>query len=440
MKVHKSQTQRNSIMTIYKSYEMDRFYRDYNMRMPMNILQYDKMLVCPATLNIQPLVSRFFKAGNITVMYGRANCGKTPLHFSLATALSTGCNLDNVHTVCSEPQSCLIVSGEMNDAQWAKIMGWNKKTYSMKNGTAFVEIANYRWKLDTTEGQQHFEDLVRRVNADHKWQRPVSVLIFDSIKTLTSAGDSSSKWNVFFSFLNKLREQHGWTIIVIHHTHKGKDDDSFGTYDIDVKVDNKIYIGKDFAKACNKLEGIERWLPPEDDKQATKDYFAFVKGKTDEMLRGRYADSIWFYLTLEKGRDFRASEKLPVLMRMLPEDEHPRWDVVDILPDESDWSFRTFSTLPKEASNSLEDKAEMSNCPNANADSDADSEEKKPTYEELLKSRNRELVQKWLRKGYAEGHTTRQKLAEWLGCKKTAIDNLMNNKHYDSIKEEDLKG
>lgn len=427
-------------MTLYKSYEIDRFYREFNLRMTANIPQYDNMLVHPGSTHTQRLFSRLFNAGNITVMYGRANCGKTPLHFSVATALSTGCNLDDIHTACSAPQSCLIVSGEMNDAQWAKIKGWNEKIFSKTNQTAFVEIANYPWKLDISEGKQHFEDLVRRVNDNHRGQLPVSVLIFDSIKTLTSAGDNSSKWNVFFSFLNTLRERHGWTIIVIHHTHKGKDDESFGTYDIDVKVDNKIYIGKDFAKACNKLEGIERWLPPEDDKQSTKDYFAFVKGKTDEILSGKYADSIWFYLTLEKGRDFRASEKLPVLMRMLPEDEHPRWDVIDILPDESDWSFRTFSSHPQEASNSLEDKAETSSCPNANADSDVDSEEKKPTYEELLNSRDRELVLKWLRKGYAEGHKTREELSQWIGCKKSAIDNLMSNSYYDHLVMADLKG
>ena len=428
-------------MTLYRQYEMDKFYRDFNLRRSVNTPSYYDMRVLPAPMQPQPLLSRCCNAGNITVIYGRANCGKTPLLFSLATALSSGCNLDNIHTVCSKPQSCLVVSGEMNNCQWAKIKAWNDKIFPIRNETTFVEIFNYPWQLDTPEGQQHIENLVRRVNKEHVGQQPVSVLIFDSIKTLTSSGDNSSKWNTFFRFLNTLRERHGWTIIVIHHTHKGKDDDSFGTYDIDIKVDNKIYIGKDFAKTCNKLEGIERWLTSEDDKQTIKDYFAFVKGKTDEMLSGKYADSIWFYMVLEKGRDFKASEKLPVLMRMLPEDEHPHWDVMDILPDESDWSYSHFSSLSKESSNdSSEDKCEITELLCASADTGAVPEEKKPTYKELRESRNRELVLKWLRKGYAEGHTTRSQLSEWLGCKRYDIDNLMNNDHYDHIVMTDLKG
>ncbi len=427
-------------MVLYRQHEMDRFFNDYGLQPPVNIPQFGRMLVRPNQKGIQSLCSRFFNAGNISVIYGRANCGKTPLHFSLATALSSGCNLDNIHTVCSEPQSCLIVSGEMNDNQWAKIKSWNEKIFPKRDVSAFVEIANYPWKLDSTEGQQFFEDLVRRVNAGHVGQRPVSVLIFDSIKTLTSAGDNSSKWNVLFNFLNMLRERHGWTIIVIHHTHKGKDDDSFGTYDIDVKVDNKIYVGKDFAKACKKLEGVERWLPPEGDKESTQAYFASIKKMTDGMLKGKYADSIWFYLALEKGRDFKTSDKLPVLMRMLPEDEKPEWTVADILSDESPYSWSAFSGHRQNTKDNMDSAPhEAESVPLNDTKEEAPQEERKPTYKELLAAHDRDLVLRWFRKAYAGGCMTRPMLADWLGCKKPNIDNLMNNDYYAPIREEDWK-
>ncbi len=428
-------------MALYRENEFDRFYEKNKLRKPLNIPQFDKMIVHPSNVHNQPMLSRLFNARNITLIYGRANCGKTPLICSMAVALSSGCDLDGIHTMCPEPQSCLIVSGEMNDAQWGKIEGWNKKMFQNRCETAFVEIANYPFKLDTDEGQQHFEDLVRRVNASHQNQKKVSVLIFDSVKTLTMAGDNPSKWNTFFDFLNKLREDHGWTIIVIHHTHKGKDDGSFGTYNIDIKVDNKIYVGKDFAIACDKLGGAERWLPPEDEKDQTNAYFSYVKYKTNEKLSGRYADSIWFYLVLEKGRDFKPSEKLPVLMRMLPEDEHPEWYASDILHDESPWSYKNFrSSSNADSPDSMRDENKKADCSTNSSNVDTGNEDKKPTYKELLASRDREFVLKWLRKGYAEGHKTRAKLAQWLGCEKSDIDNLMSNDYYDHIVATDLKG
>lgn len=422
-------------MTIYKPYEMDRFYHDYGFRIPANVPQFTQMLTQPCLQDrIQPMIARLFNAGSISVIYGRAGCGKTPLHFSLAHALAVGCDIDKIHKAAARPQSCLVVSGEMSAAQWDKMRKWNERIFPPPSA-AFVQVANYDRKLDTEDGQRFFEDLVRRANAQHPRQSPVGVLIFDNIKTLTTGGDNATKWGMFFDFLNTLRQRHGWTIIVIHHTHKGKDDGSFGTYDIDIKVDNKIYIGRDFEKACDKVDGIERWLPPENNKDAFSEYSTFVRERTNEMLGGKYADSIWFYLALEKGRDFRPSEKLPVFMRMLPEDEKPQWEVVDILPDDSPWSYRSFQNAPREQKERMESDAATSGIP----DAVESQEEKKPTYRELLKFRDRGLVLKWLRKAYAEGHETRQQMAEWLGCNRAALDNLMANDYYDHITEADLK-
>lgn len=428
-------------MTIYLHHERDRFYRDYGFRAPSDIPQYDKMLVTPGGLTAQPICvfSRLFNIGNISVLYGRANCGKTPLQYSMAWALASGCGLDGIHANGVESQSCLIVSGELNDSQWAKFDGWNKRIFPKRDSSAFVQIVNYQWKLDDENGQRYFEDLVRRANSNHPYQKPVSVVVFDNIKTLTTSGDTAAKWGKFFDFLNKLRDKHGWTIIVIHHTHKGKDDDSFGTYDIDIKVDNKIYLGRDFEKACNKVDGIERWLPNESDKHTIKDYFTFVREKTNEMLSGKYADSIWFYLALEKGRDFRASEKLPVFMRMLPEDEYPKWEAIDILSDESSWSYKGFKVAQQAiAKDDAASDASSYDAAGEVIDTDVLAEETKPTYERLLKSRDRELVLKWLRNAYAEGYTTRPQMAEWLGCQKHDIDNLMSNCYYKNITKNDL--
>ena len=427
-------------MTLYLSHQLDLFYRDYGFQRPPSIPAFWEMLASPSSQNtVQPMMSRLFNAGNISVLYGRTGSGKTPLVSSLTHALATGCALDGIHTLSGAPQSCLLVSGEMSDAQRTKVENWSKRIFPTDNSTAFVDLASYPYKLDTEEGQRYFETLVQRANEQHPWQSPVSVIIFDNLKTLTAAGDTASKWNVFFDFLDRLRKTHGWTIIVIHHTHKGKDDDSFGTYNLDIKVDNKIYIGRDFEKICRKVDGIEQWLPPENDKDATRDYLNFIRDKTHEMLSGKYADSIWFYLALEKGRDFRSSEKLPVFMRMLPEDEKPQWEAIDILPDGSPWSYQSFQNAPKTQKERVEEKVDSDAATSGTPDAGDSQADRKPTYEELRKSRDREQVLKWLRKAYAEGYKTRPRMAEWLGCNKAAIDNLMANDYYEHITEVDLK-
>ena len=83
-------------------------------------------------------------------------------------------------------------------------------------------------------------------------------------------------------------------------------------------------------------------------------------------------------------------------------------------------------------------KPETVDVINDGLDSDNKAEDRKPTYKELLKSRDRELVLKWLRKAYAEGYTTRPQMAEWLGCKKSDIDHLMSNGYYEHITMDDL--
>ena len=432
-------------MTIYRSHELDRFYRDYGLRMPSDVVRYDEMLVSQKESKTQPMLSRLFNAANISVLYGRPNIGKTPLQVSLAYALASGSNLDGIHTMCAEPQSCLVVSGEMSGGQWGKYLEWNKRIFPAKGTSAFVEIANYPYHLDTEEGQKHFENLVLRTNANHPGKKAVSVIVFDNLKSLTASGDNASGWKPFFCFLDSLRRKHGWTIIVIHHTNKGKDEASFGTSDIDAKVDNKIYIGRDFRKACAKFHGIEQWLPPENDRKEQGAFSAFVAGKVNEMLDGKYADSVWFYLALEKGRDFRLSDQLPVFMRLLPEDNPPHWDAIDILPHASPWSYRSFREaqkplLPSSIGNQEPTSEEAAGKTDAPAEPTEDAIVRRPNYHELLASRDRELVIRWLRKAHAEGHTTREKMAEWLGCKRHDIDNLMSNDHYEHITKEDLKG
>ncbi len=415
------------------------YYKAYGLPVPPHIIDYEQNRCNPQANSVPPdIMTRLTHDREISVIYAHPNVGKTPFAYSIVRALASGVQMEALHKPMGDKRSTLIVSGEMDEHQWGKYQLWNDKMYP-ESRDAFVEIYRYQQKHDTALGREYLEGLVRHVNEKHQGQKKVSVLVLDSIKTLTAAGDNPSKFNEFFENLNILRQRHGWTIIVIHHTNKsGK---SYGTVNIDVKVDNMICLGKDFRSVCENITGTEPWIRPTKESKLD-DYYDFVQTKVaQKMLSGSYANSIYFFMGLQKGRMFSTENKLPVLMRMLPEDEHPKWEAVDILADESPYSWRAFEMQRHGTGETMDgDHHEVESLPlNSTKEANPPQEDRKPTYKELLASRDRNLVLEWLCKGYVAGFTTRKKLAEWLGCKRQDIDNLMHNDYYSSIRMEDLK-
>ena len=241
-------------MPIYLNNELPRFYKKHNFSLPSDIVDYEQDRCNPDTDgNVTELMTRLFKDQEISVLVGEPHVSKTPLSYSIARTMACGKPLDNLHKPMGDTRSTLILSGEMSDHQWGKYKEWNDRMYLSESADTFVEIYNSRFKLDTPEGRNYIEGLVRHVNSTHPNKKKVSVLILDNIKSLTSNGDNKKIWNELFDFLDDLRKHHGWTFIVIHHTNK--DGKSYGTVDINAKVDNMIYIGKRFGEICVYVHG-----------------------------------------------------------------------------------------------------------------------------------------------------------------------------------------
>ena len=410
-------------MTIYLNNELPRFYKEHSFPLPSDIVDFEQDRCNPDTdNNAKELMTRITYEGEITVLVGEPHACKTPISYSIARTIACGKALDKLHRPMGDTRSTLIVSGEMSNLQWGKYKKWNDKMFPMpKSVDAYVEIYNSRYKLDTPEGCKYLEGLVRHVNSTHPDQKNVSVLILDNLKSLTSNGDSQQHWNKLFDFLDTLRKRHGWTIIVIHHTNK--DGKSYGTVNINAKVDNMVYIGKKFGEICDLVQGTEAWIRPTE-KLKLKDYYDFVQTNVAKnMLAGRYANSLFFFMGMNKGKMFSTAEKLPVFMRMLPEDEKPQWDAIDILADDSQYNWASF-----ERTDQSEVVQHDGECNDAEPVKAVQSD-RKPTYDELLKSSNRELSLTWFRKAFADGCVSHRDIGIWMGFEnakaKTQVEYLL---------------
>lgn len=420
-------------MTIYREHELPRFFRKHNLRIPPDMVDYEQDRCNPdADGNVTELMTRLFKDQEISVLVGEPHVAKTPLSYSIARTMACGRPLDNLHKPMGDTRSALIISGEMSQHQWGKFKEWNDRMYPLsESADTFVEIYNSRYKLDTPEGRKYIEGLVRHVNSTHPDQKNVSVLILDNLKSLTSNGDSQQHWNKLFDFLDTLRKRHGWTIIVIHHTNK--DGKAYGTVNINAKVDNMVYIGKKFGEICDLVQGTEAWIRPTE-KLKLKDYFDFVQTNVAKnMLAGRYANSLFFFMGVNKGKMFSTAEKLPVFMRMLPEDEQPKWEAIDILADDSPYNWSHFEDAEQSNTTQQDDECnETEQIKTVPLDT-------KPSYDEL-RNANKELVLRWLRKAFADGRTSHRELGLWMGfdeCKaKSQIEYLLKR---HGIRDDDFK-
>lgn len=431
--------------TIYSPQEVFAFYRKYEQRPPAGLVDYDAMIVDlkdSQSSTPGPVFSRFVNRKQIVMLFGPPNIGKSPLADSMMYALARGYNLNDRHTI-STPMTVLMVCGEMSDSELMKRKAWYEKMFPVANEETFFEIVRCSGNLADTQGQKGLEEQIAHVNAKHPGKQKVKVVILDSVKTLTRNGDSQSGWNGLFEYLDRTRVERDRTWILIHHTNK-EERQSFGTFDIDIKLDVKVSLSEDITNLKEEIAGSG--VSP----KMWSDYTAHVAHMYRKKFSGDRTDAIRFYFTITKGRALKKSDFRPILLSFVPEDENPRWEVEDISSPESPWSFDAWqkqaggATEPQNPSRSQKGGCEASTLPMPNSQSYGEGElipqahGDLPTYEEL-KAMPKDEVVRHLRAAVEAGCPSRSKIGCHFRCSmadsKNGIDYLMD-KH--DLRNEDI--
>ena len=326
------------MINIYTHGQSAEFYRRHNMPLPKDLLDTSGMIMDlsgPADQGARPVFERFLSRRDIAMLYGPPNIGKSPFAESIMYALTRGCDLDRLHVI-GAPMSVLMVNGEMRKEQLQRRKAWYEKMYPRPNADAFFEVAKFSENLAEPHGQKLLEQLIRECNAKHKGQQNIGVVILDSLKTLTKSGDGQKGWNELFAYLNRARTEHDRTWIVIHHTNK-QEKQSFGTFDIDIKLDVKVQLSEEIP---NLEAQIAR---PGISTKELKGYKDYLSNLYHQEFAGERANAIRFYMTFDKGRDLPNNHKKSILLSFRPEDDKPEWKVEDIFDSDSPWSFENWS-------------------------------------------------------------------------------------------------
>ena len=401
--------------------------REHKLRYHDDTPDLDKLLLSNAPeMAGNEIIHNFLQERDIVLIYGSQKVGKTHDADALAQAIATGKEL-TPHFQVLEPRSVIVFNGEMRlDQLQKRKRSVERQVGECAPGGPYCEyvLFNSQGKdesadLCTEKGQQRFLELVAKCNETHSDSPPARVIVLDSLKTLTRGGDGASKWNSLFHFLNKLRAEHPWTFIIIHHTNKeGKD---FGTQDKAIKVDLRVRLTREAAEVLNEA----------------RDYFPDMKKNASEQLTRQLArhfsgdrkDCIWFFFMMEDLRDLPRSAGRPFLMEMCRADNPPRWKATEL-------NDRGLLDEPATGGKAEATPGSGDVSPDSLEKPGGISPKGKPTYEQL-KDADRETVIEALRHIITEAgpSLSRRQLGQKLDTQKNGIDYLMK-KH--GIKNTDI--
>ncbi len=418
--------------------DFSKWCRDRGLRFDDDTPELGGMIVegAPSAGMAKWVVRNFIQERDIALLYAPQKVGKTHFAYALGQSMALGTGL-TCHFKVEEPRSTIIFNGEMRKDQLVRRKRSAERQVGVpKPDGAYCEHIAFGYQenevvedLSAPEGQQRFLDVIDECNARHPDSPHARVFILDSLKTLTNKGDIiPAKWNSLFRFLNRLRTEHPWTFIIIHHTNKLGGDS--GTQDKAIKVDVRARLSRD-SKAV--LAAASDYFPSLD-----KDSCAKLDRQLARRFSGERKDAIWFLFMLEDLRDLPRSAGRPFLMEMLPEDNPPRWESTEL--DDSgllgDAGGRALDYDGKGIDECVDDVAqELNPSSQATTDSSVLTPEANLTYEQLKKASREEVVAALRHTVEKNGCSSRKSLGKLLGTDKEGIDYLMR-KH--SLKNEDI--
>jgi len=376
-------------------------YKAYNVPIPECVTDWNKVLSDQKTSEAPIyLVNKLLFHRDISIVYADAGIGKSWFINSLASALRCGSGLTE-HFFIPKSTSTLIINGEMRQDELNKRNTVLEKMYPNGGEKNFSKSLRAPSHLDTKEGQAWLQGVIRQCNRHNPDCAPVSLVILDSLKTLTSDGESKRSWGSLFQFLDRMRTERDISFVIIQH--ENKTGQLYGTNDQKIKINGEFHLTRNVTDITP--------TDPSDNFKPQKKYQEFLEGKLMEW-RQEHPNDIWFFIIPPKGRSMKPIDKRPVMLHFCPEDDPPSWFCIDFLDKDHPWSFHAFQ------------KVDNSELKEQRMPSEGNQPESIPTYKTLL-AMPKETVVQWLKKAQENSSKSRKSLGHYFGVKKDQIDYLM---------------
>lgn len=156
------------------------------------------------------LIKGFLRKNSIGVMYGASNCGKTWLALDAALSVATGAPF--LGTMPTKQCGVFYVIAEGGDDFELRATAWlRSKQISAPSTSQFVYRPNsYNFSEDSAVElvKEHIKEKIGEVG----------LIIVDTLsKNFTGDQDNNSEVSAFINKMERLRDETGATILVIHH-------------------------------------------------------------------------------------------------------------------------------------------------------------------------------------------------------------------------------
>ena len=181
------------------------------------------------TENMRMLIDGLLPHGQITTFVGQPNVGKSALTFAITNYLFENKHIQNL--IYFDADNPLVYTKD----RILKLMD--------KNGDENITF----YTGSTASKDDMIQDLTLLTN--FKDAGKDTLIVIDSLKNFINGSINDDKSiNPMFDVLQQVRDVFGATVIVLHHTRKGKDDDGklnyVGSQVIEASSDNMTYISK----------------------------------------------------------------------------------------------------------------------------------------------------------------------------------------------------
>lgn len=233
-----------------------------------------------------PDLGRMFSVGQISLLWGPSNSGKSLVAQTIALALASGSPAFSIKNY-SEPRRVLLIDGELTEEELRSRVEQLASVHAdfVEKNLLFSSMRGASVENSNIISDDFANELCKTVR-----DNDIQVVIIDNLITLASSATHGND-DTLFALIRNI-ERSGAAVIIVHHSTK-RGDAFKGSSNLGSKSQNVIQVdGRDTLMADEELEA-ELWEALASDGAVVR--LRWQKCKTAPMMEGK---TLGFYLPL----------------------------------------------------------------------------------------------------------------------------------------------
>lgn len=186
-------------------------------------------------------VEGLIEAQTSVLLYGPSNVGKSFLALDLAMHVATGISWRGREV---DHGTVLYVNREGNNALGKRLAAW-EDAHGERAGSRFRACYIYDQAVDLVHGTQGADAIIEEaLGAASDCGFPLRMIVIDTASKVMAGADENSSVDMtaFIANIDRIKEQTGATVLLVHHSGKDADKGARGHSSLRAAVDSEIAV------------------------------------------------------------------------------------------------------------------------------------------------------------------------------------------------------